>query len=67
MTPPRRLTTRPAVTPPVQITNATTRGIYTGRELQPYTGRPGAMDAFRLPSRIGSRLVDPRAVREGVL
>jgi hypothetical protein len=25
-------------------------GKYDGKELLPYTGRPGAMDAFRLPS-----------------
>jgi hypothetical protein len=34
----------------------TTRGLYTGAELQPYDGRPGAMDAFALPSRMGNRL-----------
>jgi len=25
-------------------------GRYDGKELLPYTGRPGAMDAFKLPS-----------------
>lgn len=25
-------------------------GQYDGRELMPYTGRPGAMDAYKLPS-----------------
>lgn len=34
----------------------TTKGLYTGAELRPYEGRPGAMDAFALPSRMGSRL-----------
>ena len=34
----------------------TTRGLYDGVELRPYDGRPGAMDAFALPSRMGSRL-----------
>lgn len=29
---------------------------YRGRELQPYEGRPGAMDAFDLPSRMGNWL-----------
>lgn len=29
---------------------------YQGRELQPYQGRPGAMDAFSLPSRMGNWL-----------
>jgi ribosomal protein S11 len=26
------------------------RGLYSGRELQPYQGRPGAMQAYALPS-----------------
>ena len=26
------------------------RGIYDGKELLPYASRPGAMDAFKLPS-----------------
>ena len=26
------------------------KGAYDGKELLPYTGRPGAMDAFKLPS-----------------
>lgn len=30
--------------------------IYQGLELRPYQGRPGAMDAFDLPSRMGRRL-----------
>ena len=25
--------------------------LYDGKELQPYTNRPGAMDAFALPSK----------------
>ena len=29
---------------------------YQGRELKPYQGRPGAMDAFSLPSRMGNWL-----------
>lgn len=29
------------------------RGTYDGRELQPFTSRPGAMDAFALPSLQG--------------
>lgn len=29
----------------------------TCAELRPYEGRPGAMDAFALPSRMGRRLV----------
>lgn len=34
----------------------TTRGLYDGAELRAYDSRPGAMDAFSLPSRMGSRL-----------
>lgn len=30
---------------------------YDGRELGPTTTRPGAMDAYKLPSRIGGRLI----------
>ena len=30
--------------------NASQRESYTGAELRPYTGRPGAMDAYKLPS-----------------
>ena len=33
---------------------------YDGKELRPYEGRPGALDAYRLPSRMGNRLVYPR-------
>lgn len=33
---------------------------YDGKELRPYEGRPGALDAFSLPSRVGGRLVYPR-------
>lgn len=31
-------------------------GHYDGAELRPYNGRPGAMDAFAMPSRMGGRL-----------
>ncbi len=41
---------RPAgATPPRQVD--VMRGHYNGAELRPYNGRPGAMDAYRLPSR----------------
>lgn len=36
------------VTPPAGWRN---RETYDGAELKPFTGRPGAMDAFKLPSR----------------
>lgn len=45
--------------PPIaapRTAHLTTKGLYTGTELRPYNGRPGAMDAFALPSRIGGRL-----------
>lgn len=35
-------------TPPTMINKMS--GIYDGKELLPYTGRPGAMDAYKLPS-----------------
>jgi len=35
-------------TPPTMINKMA--GTYDGKELLPYTGRPGAMDAFKLPS-----------------
>ena len=38
----------PASSPP--------REVYTGSEMRAYTGRPGSMDAFSYPSRIGDRL-----------
>lgn len=34
-----------------RVTNCSTSGDYDGRELRPFEGRPGAMDAFALPSR----------------
>jgi len=33
------------------------KGTYDGKELLPYTGRPGAMDAFKLPSLMHYGLV----------
>lgn len=33
---------------------------YSGAELRPYTGRPGALDAYRLPSLIDGQRVDRR-------
>jgi hypothetical protein len=32
-------------------------GLYTGNELRSFTGRPGAMDAFKLPSLIGDQRI----------
>ncbi len=36
-------------------------GTYSGAELQPYTGRPGAMDAYALPSLSNGQRVERRA------
>ena len=35
-------------------------GRYDGAELRPYTGRPGAMDAFNLPSMVQGQPVPAR-------
>jgi hypothetical protein len=40
-----------------QFVNASSRETYTGAELRPYTGRPGAMDAYSLPSLQSGRRV----------
>lgn len=40
-----------------KLVNATIRETYTGAELRPYDGRPGAMDAYNLPSLQGGRRV----------
>lgn len=63
----RKTPARKVTTPAPMICNSNSRGTYTGRELMPFAGRPGAMDAFRLPSRIGNDVLVPRAVREGKL
>ena len=39
-------------TPPPSLNK--TLGAYNPLELKPFTGRPGAMDAFKLPSLIGN-------------
>ena len=49
----------PSAKAPVRNSNA--KGTYTGAELLPYQGRPGAMDAFALPSRT----FDKRQYRDG--
>lgn len=42
---------------PAKPRNNPMRGVYDGAELRPYVGRPGAMDAFNLPSMTGAGLV----------
>lgn len=44
-----------AKAPPIRNSNA--KGTYNGSELRSYSGRPGAMDAYALPSlALGKRL-----------
>lgn len=38
-------------------TNPYERPVYDGAELRPFEGRPGVLDALKLPSRIGRRFV----------
>jgi hypothetical protein len=42
------------------LVNAGSRQAYDGAELRPYNGRPGAMDAYKLPSLQGDRRVHYR-------
>ena len=48
-------TNKPALVPANTINKMA--GHYDAKELRPYTGRPGAMDAYKLPSKMGSSLV----------
>lgn len=43
------------------VRNGNAKGTYSGAELQPFAGRPGAMDAYALPSR----RFDQRQYRDG--
>jgi len=38
-------------------------GTYDGRELKPFDGRPGAMDAYKLPSRTAAGLVPAKGAK----
>ena len=38
---------------------------YDGAELRPFEGRPGSMDAFNLPSRMGAHLVYRKDSQQG--
>ena len=38
-------------------TNPYEQPVYDGAELRPFEGRPGALDALKLPSRIGRHFV----------
>ena len=41
---------KPAPLVPAAANDAFKRGAYDGAELRPFTGRPGSMDAYALPS-----------------
>jgi hypothetical protein len=47
------------------VRNSTTTGNYVPLELRAFDGRPGAMDAFALPSLVGNELVQPRGIKAG--
>ena len=51
-----------AVTPSTTINKML--GLYTGNELRLFTGRPGAMDAFKLPSLIGDQRIFRKDAKE---
>ena len=54
-----------AATRTTPICNSTTTGTYLGAELQPCTHRPGAMDAYTLPSITMGRRIDRRRPGNG--
>ena len=43
---------------PARISNSSSQAVYTGAELRAHV-RPGALDAFALPSRVGKRRFYP--------
>ena len=51
----------PTVVREAPVRNGNAKGTYSGAELQPFAGRPGAMDAYALPSR----RFDKRQYRDG--
>ena len=51
----------PTVVREAPVRNGNAKGTYAGAELQPFAGRPGAMDAYALPSRT----FDKRRYRDG--
>jgi|TARA_R110000796_G_scaffold59629_3_gene137589 hypothetical protein len=53
---------KPAPTPSNIINKMA--GTYDYAELRPFTGREGAMDAFKMPSLIGDKLVYRRDAGE---
>lgn len=57
-TPERRQESAPAAL--ANPRTVTGRGPYEGKELRPFDGRPGAMDAFLLPSVVNGQRTEPR-------
>lgn len=53
----RVIKNKPAAKPvaDVPVLNSTSRGTYSGAELRFHAARPGALDAYLLPSRAGDR------------
>lgn len=51
----------PMVVREAPVRNSNAKGTYACAELQPFSGRPGAMDAYALPSRT----FDKREYRDG--
>ena len=51
----------PTVVREAPVRNGNAKGTYVGAELQPFAGRPGALDAYALPSLAVSR----RTYRDG--
>ena len=47
----------PTVVREEPVRNSNAKGTYSGAELQPFSGRPGAMDAYALPSRTSNKRI----------
>ena len=47
----------PMVVREAPVRNSNAKGTYAGAELQPFSGRPGAMDAYALPSRTSNKRI----------
>ena len=52
----------PTVVREAPVRNGNAKGTYNGAELRPYSGRPGALDAYKIPSRY---LPNPPALKKG--
>lgn len=58
-----RIVSRDTAEKDVPVKAGTTFGTYDGAELKPFDGRPGAMDAFSLPSLVSGERVPRTAPR----